>query len=77
MGNHFHLLVRVPERPAGFDVPLERVMMMARAVGPERIKVLRSQFRVWERGGGDRRMAAADAGAHVLPAQAGCAEWRC
>ena len=29
------------------------------------------------RGGGDRSMAAADAGAHVLPAQAGCAEWRC
>jgi REP element-mobilizing transposase RayT len=22
MGNHFHLLFRVPERPAGFDVAL-------------------------------------------------------
>ena len=54
MGNHFHLLIRVPERPAGFDVPLEQVMeMMDRAVGPERMKVLRSQFRVWERCGGE------------------------
>ena len=54
MGNHFHLLVRVPERPAGFEVPLEQVMaMMDRAVGPERMKVLRSQFRVWERCGGE------------------------
>ena len=54
MGNHFHLLVRVPERPAGFDVPLEQVMaMMDRAVGPERMKVLRSQFRLWERCGGE------------------------
>ena len=54
MGNHFHLLIRVPERPAGFDVPLEQMMgMMDRAVGLERMKVLRSQFRVWERCGGD------------------------
>ena len=52
MGNHFHLLVRVPERPDGFDVPLERVMdLMDRAVGAERMKVLRSQFRVWEQCG--------------------------
>src|SRR6187551_2515231 len=49
MGNHFHLLVRVAERPDGFDVPLERVMeLMDRAVGTDRMKVLRSQFRVWE-----------------------------
>ena len=27
--------------------------MMDRAVGPERMKVLRSQFRVWERCGGE------------------------
>ena len=54
MGNHFHLLVPVPERPAGFDMPLEQVMaMMDGAVGPERMKVLRSQFRVWERCGGE------------------------
>ena len=45
MGNHFHLLIRVPERPAEFDVPLEQMMgMMDRAVGPERMKVLRSQL---------------------------------
>ena len=54
MGNHFHLLIRVPERPAGFEVPLEQMMgMMDRAVGSERMKVLRSQFRVWERCGGE------------------------
>ncbi len=54
MGNHFHLLIRVPQRPDGFDVPLENMMaMMDRAVGPERMKVLRSQFRVWERCGGE------------------------
>ena len=53
-GYHFPLLVRVPERPAGFDVALEQAMaMMDRAVGPERMKVLRSQFRVWERCGGE------------------------
>ena len=35
-GNHFRLLVRVPERPAGFDVPLEQVMsMMDRAAGAD------------------------------------------
>jgi hypothetical protein len=51
---HFRLLVRVPERPAGFDVALEQAMaMMDRAVGPVRMKVLRSQFRVWERWGGE------------------------
>ena len=54
MGNHFHLLVRAPERPDGFDVPLEQVMeLMDRAAGPERMKVLRSQFRVWEQCGGE------------------------
>ena len=54
MGNHFHLLSRVPERPAEFDVPLEQMLgMMDRAVGPERMKVLRSLFRVWERCGGE------------------------
>ena len=26
MDNHFHLLVRVPRRPEGFDVPLEVVV---------------------------------------------------
>ena len=46
MGNHFHLLVRVPERPAGFDLPLERVMaLLGRAVGPERMEILSGQFR--------------------------------
>lgn len=54
MRNHFHLLIRVPQKPDGFDVPLEEVMaMMDRAVGAARMKVLRSQFRVWERCGGE------------------------
>ena len=35
-------------------MPLEEMMgMMDLAVGPERMKVLRSQFRVWERCGGE------------------------
>ena len=54
MGNHFHLLLRVPERPAGFDMPLGDMMAhMDRAVGPERMKLLRSQFRIWEQCGGE------------------------
>ena len=54
MGNHFHLLVRVPERPAGFELSLERVLeMMDRAVGPERMKLLRGQFRIWEQSGSE------------------------
>ena len=53
MGNHFHLLVRVPERPAGFDMELEPMLeLLGRAVGARRMKLLRSQFRVWEECGG-------------------------
>ena len=34
MDNHFHLLVRVPHRPEGFDVPLEVVVArLERALG--------------------------------------------
>ena len=34
MSNHFHLLVRVPHRPEGSDVPLEVILArMERAVG--------------------------------------------
>jgi len=34
MSNHFHLLVRVPHRSEGFDVPLEVLLArMERAVG--------------------------------------------
>ena len=36
MSNHFHLLVRVPHRPAGFDVPLEVVIArLERALGQD------------------------------------------
>ncbi len=36
MSNHFHLLVRVPHRPEGFDVPLEVVVArLERALGEE------------------------------------------
>ncbi len=36
MSNHFHLLVRVPHRPEGFDVPLEVVLArLERAIGDE------------------------------------------
>ena len=28
MGNHFHLMVRIPQQPAGFDMPLEEVFAL-------------------------------------------------
>jgi hypothetical protein len=41
MSNHFHLLVRVPHRPEGFEVPLAR---MERAVGDEAMALVRTQL---------------------------------
>ena len=49
MMNHFHLLVRVPHRPAGFDVPLEElVARLERAVGETAAVKLRKQLELWE-----------------------------
>ena len=52
MSNHFHLLVRVPHRPAGFEVPLEVMLeRMERAVGEEAMALVRTQLELWTRSG--------------------------
>ncbi len=54
MSNHFHLLVRVPHRPEGFEVPLETVVArLERALGQEAMALLRSQLEFWQRAGLD------------------------
>jgi REP element-mobilizing transposase RayT len=48
MSNHFHLLVRVPHRPDGFDVPLEVVVArLERALGETAAGELRKQLEFW------------------------------
>ncbi len=52
MSNHFHLLVRVPHRPEGFDVPLEVILArMERAIGDEAMALVRTQLDLWTRSG--------------------------
>lgn len=52
MSNHFHLLVRVPRRPEGFDLPLETVVeRLERATGAEAFALVRGQLEMWERAG--------------------------
>ena len=54
MGNHFHLLIRVPRRPAGFDVPFDELMALwQRAVGEAWNKGMQRQFEIWHEAGGD------------------------
>ena len=49
MSNHFHLLLRVPRRPEGFDVPLEVTLgRMERAVGEQAMKLVRRDLAFWE-----------------------------
>jgi putative transposase len=49
MSNHFHLLVRVPPRPEGFDLPLEVILArMERAVGEHAMKLVRRNLTFWE-----------------------------
>ena len=49
MTNHFHLLVRVPHRPEGLDVPLEVILArMERAVGEYAMKLIRRDLAFWE-----------------------------
>ena len=49
MGNHFHLLVRVPHRPVGFDVPLEVIVdRLERALGKVGAELMRKQLAFWE-----------------------------
>jgi len=48
MSNHFPLLVRVPHRPEGFDVPLEvLVARLERALGDTAAGELRKQLEFW------------------------------
>jgi REP element-mobilizing transposase RayT len=48
MDNHFHLLVRVPHRPDGFDVPLEVVVArLERALGVESAKLMHRNLEFW------------------------------
>ena len=54
MSNHFHLLVRVPHRPEGFDVPLETVVArLERALGEEAMALVHTQLEFWQRAGLD------------------------
>jgi REP element-mobilizing transposase RayT len=54
MSNHFHLLVRVPHRPADLDLPLEVVVArMERALGEDAMGLLRKQWGFWRRAGLD------------------------
>ncbi len=48
MDNHFHLLLRVPHRPDGFDVPLEVVVArLERALGVESAKLMHRNLEFW------------------------------
>ena len=48
MDNHFHLLVRVPHRPEGFDVPIEVVVArLDRALGAESAKLMHRNLEFW------------------------------
>ncbi len=52
MGNHFHLLVRVPERPAGFSMKFDGVMALwERAVGVAWLKGVKRQFEIFDQSG--------------------------
>jgi REP element-mobilizing transposase RayT len=50
MDNHFHLLIRVPHRPAGFDLPLAAVVeRLMQSVGQEAAALLRRDLDFWEK----------------------------
>ncbi len=52
MSNHFYLLVRVPHRPEGFDVPLEVILArLERAIGDKSMALMRTQLGLWTRSG--------------------------
>lgn len=55
MGNHFHLLVRVPDRPEGFDPDFHSVLELWRAaVGKERREQMEHFFDLWQKNGSER-----------------------
>jgi hypothetical protein len=48
LSNHFHILVRVPERPAHFDLPLEKVVeLWGNAVGRHWRELHTAQLKEW------------------------------
>jgi hypothetical protein len=52
MSNHFHILLRVPRRPEGFDLPLETVLERWKAsVGDAWRKGMTRQFALYEESG--------------------------
>lgn len=52
MSNHFHLLVRVPQQPPDFDLPLERVVALwERAVGQEWSRLMQRRHRFLKENG--------------------------
>ena len=49
MDNHFHLRVRVPHRPEGFDVPLEVIVArLDRALGEESAELMHRNLEFWQ-----------------------------
>ena len=56
MGNHFHILVRVPDRPEGFDLSLEDVLAKwGRAVGSDYREKMAKQMAIYEGNGSAER----------------------
>ncbi|HWB03231.1 MAG TPA: transposase [Verrucomicrobiales bacterium] len=54
MGNHFHLLVRVPQRPEGFDLSFEEVWpLWQQAVGEAWNKGVHRQFEIFRSNGSE------------------------
>jgi len=54
MGNHFHLLLSVPQRPEGFDIALDQLLpLWQRAVGEAWNKGQQRQFEIWREAGAD------------------------
>ncbi len=50
MDNHFHLLLRVPRRPEGFDVPLDVVVdRLDRALGEKSAQKMHRDLELWRR----------------------------
>jgi REP element-mobilizing transposase RayT len=59
MDNHFHLLVRVPHRPGGFDVPLEVVVArLDRALAVESAKLMHRNLAFWRTTGNEAAIEA-------------------
>ena len=59
MGNHFHLLVRIPRRPEGFEGPFEEVMgLWQRAVGDAWNRGMQRQFEIFRENGSEAAIEA-------------------